>query len=60
MKNELMIEIILACKHTMEEEALGGSPKGGVEKKNKERESKSHPIPWVSGRPRYDKTTKFQ
>ena len=35
MKNELMIEIIFACKiHTMEEEALGGSPKGGVEKKN--------------------------
>ena len=26
-------KIILACKiHTMEEEALGGSPKGGVEK----------------------------
>ena len=35
MKNELRIEIILACKiHTMKEEALGGSPKGGVEKKN--------------------------
>ena len=35
MKNELGIEIILACKiHTVEEEALGGSPKGGVEKKN--------------------------
>ena len=34
MKNELRIEIILACKHMMEEEALGGSPKGGVEKKN--------------------------
>ena len=35
MKNELGIEIILACKiQTVEEEALGGSPKGGVEKKN--------------------------
>ena len=35
MKNELSIEIIFACKiHTMEEEALSGSPKGGVEKKN--------------------------
>ena len=34
MKNELRIEIILACKHMMKEEALGGSPKGGVEKKN--------------------------
>ena len=34
MKNKLRIEIILACKiHTMEEEALGGSPKGGAEKK---------------------------
>ena len=35
MKNELRIEIILACKfHIEEEEALGGSPKGGGEKKN--------------------------
>ena len=35
MKNELNIEIILACKiHMVEEEALGGSPKGGGEKKN--------------------------
>ena len=35
MKNELRIETILACKiHTMEEEALCGSPKGGGEKKN--------------------------
>ena len=35
MKNELRIEIILACKiHTVENEALGGSLKGGVEKKN--------------------------
>ena len=35
MKNELRIEIILACKiHIVEEEALSGSPKGGVEKKN--------------------------
>ena len=46
MKNELSIEIIFACKiHTMEEEALGGSPKGGVEKKNQEKESKSHSLP---------------
>ena len=35
MKNELRIEIVLACKiHTKEDEALGGSPKGEVEKKN--------------------------
>ena len=35
MKNKLRIEIILACKiHTVEKEALGGSLKGGVEKKN--------------------------
>ena len=40
MKNELKIEIILACKiHTVEEEALGESPNGGGEKKNQERES---------------------
>ena len=58
MKNELRIEIVLACKiHTKEDEALGGSPKRGGEKKNYERECKSHLIPWVSRRPRYDKTT---
>ena len=35
MKNNLRKAIILAYKiHTMEEEAFGGSPKGGVEKKN--------------------------
>ena len=35
MKNELRIEIILACRiHTVEEEALGESAKGGGEKKN--------------------------
>ena len=34
MKNELRIEIILACKIHIVEEALSGSPKGGVEKKN--------------------------
>ena len=35
MKIELRIKIILACKiHTEEEEALGGSSKGGGEKKN--------------------------
>ena len=35
MKNELRIEIILACKiHMKENEALDGSPKGGGEKKN--------------------------
>ena len=35
MKNKLRIEIILACKiHTVEEEGLGGSPKGGGKKKN--------------------------
>ena len=46
MKNELRIEIIFACKiHMIEEEALGGSPKGGIEKKNQEKESKSHSLP---------------
>ena len=35
MKIELRIEIILACKiHIEEEETLGGSSKGGGEKKN--------------------------
>ena len=35
MKNKLRIKIILACKiHMVEEETLGGSPKGGGEKKN--------------------------
>ena len=35
MKNELRIEITLVCKiHTVEEEALCGSPKGGGGKKN--------------------------
>ena len=35
MKNKLRIEIILAYKiHTVEKEALGGSPKNGLEKKN--------------------------
>ena len=45
MKNKLRIEIILACKiHTMEE-AFGGGPMGGVEKKSYERKSESHSIP---------------
>ena len=35
MKNELRIDIILACKiHTVEEEAFGRSLKGEGEKKN--------------------------
>ena len=35
MKNELRIEIILACKiHTEEEETFGGSLRGGGEKNN--------------------------
>ena len=35
MKNKLRIKIIPACKiHKVEEKALGGSHKGGVEKKN--------------------------
>ena len=46
MKNKLGKEIIPICKiYTVEEEALGGGSKGGVEKKNQERESKSHSIP---------------
>ena len=43
MKNNLEKEIIPTYKiHMMEDEAFGGSPKGGVEKKNQEMESKSH------------------
>ena len=35
MKNELRIGILLTCKiHTLKEDALGGSPKSGGEKKN--------------------------
>ena len=35
MKNELRIEIVLACKiHTEEGKAFGGSPKRRGEKKN--------------------------
>ena len=46
MKNELRIEIVLACKiHTEEEEALGGSPKHGGEKKKYERKCESYLIP---------------
>ena len=60
MKNELRIEIVLACKiHTEEEEALGGSPKHGGEKKKYERKCESYLIPWVSRRSRYDKTTQL-
>ena len=34
MKNELRIEIILACEiHMVVEETLGGNPKSGGEKK---------------------------
>ena len=35
MKNKLGKEIIPICKiHMVKEEALGGGPKGGAEKKN--------------------------
>ena len=35
IKNQLGKEIILSCKiHTVEEETLGGGPKGGGNKKN--------------------------
>ena len=35
MKNKLRKGFVLACKiHTVKEEAFGGGPKGGVEKKN--------------------------
>ena len=45
MKNKLGKWIIPTCKiHTVEEEAFGGGPKGGVEK-NQERESEAHSIP---------------
>ena len=40
----------------MEEETLDGGLKGGGKEELRERENESHSIPWVSGRPRYDKT----
>ena len=40
----------------VEEETLEGGLKGGG-KEELERKSEPHSIPWVSGRPRYDKTT---
>ena len=50
MKNELRIEIVLACKiHTEEEEALGGSPMGGGKEELGEGDG-------VLGRSKYDKT----
>ena len=42
----------------MEEEILDGGPKGGGKEELGE-VGESHSIPWVSGRPRYDKTTQF-
>ena len=45
----------------VEEETLGGGPKGGGKEELGERErvSESHSIPWGSGRPRYYKTTQL-
>ena len=46
IENRLGKGIILACTiHTLEEKALGGGPKSGVEKKNQEKESESQLIP---------------
>ena len=45
METKLGKRIIHACKiHTVEEEAFGGGSKGGVEKKNYERESEAYSI----------------
>ena len=45
MKNKLGKEIIPICKiHMVKEEALGGDPKGGAEKKNQKRESETQSI----------------
>ena len=45
MKNKLGKEIKPVRKiHIVNEEAWGGGPKGGVEKKNQERESKAQSI----------------
>ena len=41
----------------VEEETLGRSPKGGGKEELGEEEWVS--IPWVLGRPKYDKTTQF-
>ena len=43
----------------VEEETLDGSSKGGGKEELGERESESHSISWVSGRPRYDKATQL-
>ena len=43
----------------VEEETLDRGPKGGGKEELGERESESHSIPWISGRPRYDKTTQL-
>ena len=52
-KNKLGKEIIPSCNtHTVEEETLGKSPKGGGKEELGEEE-------WVSGRLRYDKTTQL-
>ena len=53
-KKQLGKGIIPSCKiHMVEDETLEGGPKGG----GKEELGESHSIPWVSERPRYDKTT---
>ena len=47
----------------MEEETLGRGHKGGGKEELEKEEwvslSEFHSIPWVSGRPRYDKTTQL-
>ena len=42
----------------VKEETLGRGPKGGGKEELKGK-SESHSIPWVSGRPRYNKTTQL-
>ena len=60
INKQLGKKIIPSCKiHMMEERTLDGGPKSGGKEELGERESESHSIPWVLGRPRYDKTTQF-
>ena len=58
-QNKLGKWIIPSCKiHMVEEETLGRSPKDGGKEELGEEEWVS-PIPWVLGRPKYDKTTQL-
>ena len=43
----------------VQEGTIDEGPKGGGKEELGERESESHSISWVSGRPRYDKATQL-